>query len=661
MTIGRQNAAREIRHDIDGLRALSVLIVLFYHVGFSDFGGGFIGVDVFFVISGYLIIPAVFKQSAAGTFSARDFMLRRFRRLVPALLPVLAFSGAVGLLYLSDSAFVEFLNSAFAASGFFSNYLFLAQSGYFERSSDTILLLHTWSLGVEFQFYLILAVLPFVVKSRMTLVLILFAGVSLIWAEYLVQNADNRAFFGIVPRFWELAIGGILGLSQGAFARFARFGWIMRLVGLCVIVTTAVLYRSALPFPGLGALLPIIGAGLVVAAPAQKSDPSFWFLTNRVMRWIGTRSYSIYLWHWPLIVALKLIMIIPNEGERMAIALLAFPLAELSYRFFERPVRTNPWWRLPKRSVAVAVIPLIMVGFAWTLEKQTSLISTARTYLPLHDARVITALADTARSDYIDHLTNLGMDGRQGLCSLDTYETVPATLACLETATQNATRGAAPGDQPVLIIGDSHGRDMLRTIGYAFPKAHLVMLHSSGCAPAQYTVRANRHCFPGLNDNLSEVLSIVQPKLVILASHWPIVGLSPTSKTLTDLDRWGGEVLVIGPGPKFQNPTVSAIRGLGLNNANLTPDTRLPARFDFDVAAAHRALVEMAQPYGFHVYNRLAALCDPDGCLAFVPGDDLTLMNFDDQHLTESGMRFLARDLGGDPAIRALMLPPSPK
>lgn len=143
MVTGHQGETREIRNDIDGLRALAVMIVVFYHIGLADFGGGFIGVDVFFVISGYLIIPAVLRQTTNGTFLVTDFMLRRLRRLVPALLPVLAFSTLVALLYLSDSAFADFTNSVISASGFFSNFVFFVQSGYFERDSGTILLLHS--------------------------------------------------------------------------------------------------------------------------------------------------------------------------------------------------------------------------------------------------------------------------------------------------------------------------------------------------------------------------------------------------------------------------------------------------------------------------------------------------------------------------------------
>ena len=647
-----------IRHDIDGLRALAVLLVVFYHIGLSDFGGGFIGVDVFFVISGYLIIPAVFRQTRNGTFSTSDFMMRRLRRLVPALLPVLAFCTVIALLFLSDSAFVDFVASALSASGFFANFTFLGQSGYFARDSDLLLLLHTWSLGVEFQFYLLLAVLALIVRSRMLVVLVVLALLSLLWAHYLVQNDQNRAFFGILPRFWELAFGGTLGLLQHRFVRLARFGWAMRIAGIGLILSAAFHYQSEMLFPGLMALVPVFGAGLIVAAPAQKRDPTFWFFNNRVMRWIGTRSYSIYLWHWPLLVSLKLAVVRPSEGELAAVALLAFPLAELSYRFIETPIRRGIWWQRLRPTFAIFLVPFLTLTSLWMFERQTSLITASRAHLPMHDVRIIGALAETPRSEYLSHMAEMGIDGRNGLCSLDQYKTVSDALDCLAVAANHAQAGSK---QPVLIIGDSHGRDMLRALGYAFSDLNLVMLHESGCAPAAYSTTSNQNCFPDLNDKLAEVLRIVNPRLIVLASHWPVQGIAPTARTLDLLKSWDINVLIIGPAPQFQNPVVNVIHASGLQYKDLTPETRLPAHFTFDVYGASDAVNRMAQDAGVYVYDRLSVLCGPEDCRAFVPGDDLDLLYFDNQHLTQAGMRFLAKDMKKDARLRGLVEGTAPK
>ncbi|AGI67002.1 putative O-acetyltransferase OatA [Octadecabacter antarcticus 307] len=653
MVTGHQGEIREIRNDIDGLRALAVMIVVFYHIGFSDFGGGFIGVDVFFVISGYLIIPAILRHTTNGTFLVTDFMLRRLRRLVPALLPVLVFSTLMALLYLSDSALADFTNSVFSASGFISNFIFFGQSGYFERDSGTILLLHSWSLGVEFQFYLIVAVLAVVVSSRMRAMLIMLGMLSFFGAEMLVQNDSSYAFFGVLPRFWELAFGGVLGLLQGSFLGTLRTAWVMRLLGLGIILASAVLYRESLPFPGISALLPVLGAGLIVAAPAQPRDPSYRFLTSRVMQWIGTRSYSIYLWHWPLIVSLKLIVISPSEGELIAVALLAFPIAELSYRFIETPVRQGIWWRPPSRTLAILLVPLLVLGSIWAVDRQTSFISASRQYLPFHETRVIGALAEEPRSEYFAQMDAMGTDGRRGLCSLDEYKTVLQTIDCLVTTVQNAGDDSR---QPILIIGDSHGRDMFRTLGYAFPDANLIMLHQSGCAPSEYSNRANSICFPDLNEGFEQVLETVQPHLVVLVSHWPAASIAPTARTLSILKTWGGAVAIIGPGPKFRNHTVGLIQSLGIPFEELSTEALLPASFAFDVYGARDALTDMAQSAGIYVYDRLSVLCDAAGCLAFVPGDELVLMNFDNQHLTQAGMQFLAEDMKMDRQLRDLVI-----
>lgn len=262
-------------------------------------------------------------------------------------------------------------------------------------------------------------------------------------------------------------------------------------------------------------------------------------------------------------------------------------------------------------------------------------------------------LAEGPRAEYLAQMDLIGSDGQHGLCSLDQYKTVLQSLDCIATAVENAADGTT---QPILVIGDSHGRDMFQTLGYAFPNANLVMLHQSGCAPSVYSKSANRGCFPDLNEQLTEVLLRVQPRLVVLAAHWPNEGIAPTEQTLLSLDAWGADVAIIGPGPKFQSKPAGLIKGSGLRVEDLITEIRLPARFAFDVYGARDSLTEIAQKAGIYVYDRLSVLCDADGCLAFVPGEELVLMNWDDQHLTQAGMQFLAEDMKMDRQMRDLVM-----
>ena len=266
---------------------------------------------------------------------------------------------------------------------------------------------------------------------------------------------------------------------------------------------------------------------------------------------------------------------------------------------------------------------------------------------------MIGGLAEGPRAEYLAQMDLIGTDGRHGLCSLDQYKTVLQSLDCIATAVENAADGTT---QPILVIGDSHGRDMFQTLSYAFPDASLVMLHQSGCAPSVYSKRANRGCFPDLNEQLTEVLLRVQPRLVVLAAHWPIEGIAPTEQTLLSLDAWGGDVAIIGPGPKFQSTPAGLIKGSGLKFEYLTTETRWPARFAFNVYGARDSLTEIAQKAGIYVYDRLSVLCDADGCLAFVPGEELVLMYWDNQHLTQAGMQFLAEDMKMDRQMRDLVM-----
>lgn len=641
------------RNDIDGLRALAVLIVVFYHIGLSDFGGGFVGVDVFFVISGYLIIPIVFGQIRNGAFSISEFMMRRVRRLVPAIIPAVAFSFLIALLCLADGALNEFLESAISATGFFSNYAFFAQTGYFDRDSDLKLLLHTWSLGVEFQFYLLLAILAVVLKLRSQIALLVLSCLSFVWAVYLVQNDNTLAFFGVSARLWELGLGGM-------FAFFNRFiaraplpgGGAMRAAGLGIILSTAILYNTLLPFPGIAALLPTLGAGLILTAPAQKWDPTYWFLTNPVMRWFGTRSYSIYLWHWPLIVSCNLVLANPKESDLITAALLSLPLAELSYRFIETPVRKRLWWRMPRRTAAIGLLPFLVCFSIWGIERQASIVTFSRAYLPWHELRQFSTLAEKPRSDYLLNMNHIGVDGRFGLCSLDEYKTVTKSLDCLAVAMENTI---TDGRQPILIIGDSHGRDMFRTLGYAFPNEQFIMLYQSACAPAEYSPRATYKCFPMLLKEMEGILSTVDPKLVVLASHWPLAGVSEAEKTINEVKKRSDNILVIGPAPRFKNVVTDELLSLGLSYEDLNSETRLPARFLFDVYGARDNLKDITKRAGVYFYDRLSVLCDSTGCLSFVPDTERSLLYFDEQHLTEAGMKFLARDIFADDQIRRLV------
>ena len=292
------------RADIDGLRAVAVVPVVLFHAGLPGFSGGYVGVDIFFVISGFLITGIIAREVDEARFSLWHFYERRARRILPALFAMIAFVlVAASLLYL-PADYADVPRSALAALFFAGNLWFFTQAGYFQQTAETMPLLHTWSLGVEEQFYiffplalmLIAAAMP---RWRTALVWVAFA-LSLALAV-LTQNAgDGFAFYFLPARAWELLAGSLLALGAipAIRGRVLREG--AALAGLAAIIFAVVLYNESTVFPGITALLPVLGSALLIHSARGTRVGAV--LGSRAFVWIGLISYSLYLWHWPLIV-----------------------------------------------------------------------------------------------------------------------------------------------------------------------------------------------------------------------------------------------------------------------------------------------------------------------------------------------------------------------
>lgn len=325
------------RPDIDGLRAVAVLSVVAYHYG-MPMPGGFTGVDVFFVISGFLITSQLFQEISGGTFSVLGFYHRRIRRILPALVVMLAVVVIAGKFLLMPGDYKALGASAAAAAFGASNFFFLTNTGYFDQAADLMPLLHTWSLAVEEQFYLVWPLLLALIaagRKRGDLAAIVGAivvvgfGASLIWLD-----ADPKgAFFMAAPRAWELAIGALLVFLPALPGRFAG----LTLVGLSLIVA-GFFTITATAFPGPAALLPCVGSALVIWPKGGHGRVAQWL---GLLSPIGLISYSLYLWHWPVWVLYRIYVnsATPLPLEATALAAVSVLLAYLSWRFIEQPAR----------------------------------------------------------------------------------------------------------------------------------------------------------------------------------------------------------------------------------------------------------------------------------------------------------------------------------
>ncbi len=355
-------AVAQYRPDIDGLRAIAVLSVLVFHAFPGRLPSGFIGVDIFFVISGYLISSIILRELKDGRFSFSTFYARRIRRIVPALVLVLASTALVAWFLLLPHELEAFGRHVVAGAGFVSNLLLWRESGYFDAAAEQKPLLHLWSLGIEEQFYiawpLLLALAWRGGRRVLALMAVILTGSFM--ANVLLVSADPvAAFYSPVSRLWELAVGGILAYVA-LHRRISGSHDVRSVAGAVLLIAGLVLVDRDSSFPGWLALLPTGGAALLLSAPL--SGINRYLLANRVLVWVGLISYPLYLWHWPLL-SLSHIWEGQPSGRlaRVVAVCLSIVLAYATYRLVERPIRAQRGTRMVG-AVSVALVAVALTG-----------------------------------------------------------------------------------------------------------------------------------------------------------------------------------------------------------------------------------------------------------------------------------------------------------
>lgn len=361
------------RAEIDGLRAVAVLPVILFHAGYSAFSGGFVGVDIFFVISGYLITSIILFEMEQGKFSIVNFYERRARRILPALFFVMAATLPFAWMWLIPSEFKDFSKSIVAVMLFSSNVLFWQTSGYFDTAVESKPLLHTWSLAVEEQYYVLFPILLLLAwrlgRRNLAALILLLVVASLMLAQFTTTAAPDASFYLLPTRGWELGIGALAAIymNRGEQIKLAR-GWSesLGMLGLLLIVASIVVYDEHTPFPSVYTLAPTIGTALIIlyCRPATLVG---WLLTRKVMVGIGLVSYSAYLWHQPLFaLARQRSAHEPGLPLFTALGLLALVLGYFSWRYVEAPFRDRT--RIGKQRVfafsAIGMFIFLCIGLA---------------------------------------------------------------------------------------------------------------------------------------------------------------------------------------------------------------------------------------------------------------------------------------------------------
>jgi peptidoglycan/LPS O-acetylase OafA/YrhL len=498
------------RPDIDGLRALAVLSVVFCHVGLG-FPGGYVGVDVFFVISGYLITCLMLKDVEAGTFSLAHFWERRIRRILPALVFVVAASFVAGWFISSPTAYNAFGRSVCELVIMKANVHFSHDLGYFAASAETKPLLHTWSLAVEEQFYLSIPLLfwfavRFLRRRWLLPVLILLTAVSFGLSVYGVAGRNPKTYFALTARAWELLAGVILAVivHDRSLVRRTIGVWrreLLATAALMGIVVPLFFYHDKTPFPGLAALPPVLGTVMLIAmgAEAERKTLVHRLLSNPAAVYVGLISYSLYLWHWPLIVYFKSVHVAPlSMLERAAIVSASIGLADITRRLVETPFRT--------RKLLSGRVPV----FA----------TTAVVVIALHTSgKIVRSTAGFA--------DRMPQEVRNFVATGEFYRADPAHWAPGVKVPESLLRiGSVEVEPSLLIWGDSHGQSIIpaaERVCLANGIAARAALQGGWSPVAEHQSEESPETFAAARAHGDEVKQYIRTagvRIVILAAHW---------------------------------------------------------------------------------------------------------------------------------------------
>ena len=583
MQASATNASRKYRPDIDGLRAIAITSVIAYHAEFPGFSGGFVGVNIFFVISGFLITSLLFNEAAAsGRVNLGAFYARRVRRLMPAGLVVVAVTLLLGAIVLppASSEQLSLARTAIAFAYFGSNFFFFRTTGgYFDAPSFSLPLLHTWSLAVEEQYYLIWPMIMLLVfhfsgaqhaegfmRRRSLWVLGVMFAASLALSVGTTRDHQSFAFFLLPTRIWEFAIGGMVGLAGSAFyVRLRRWAEVLAVGGMALIVYSVVVLDHSTPFPGWAAIFPVLGSALLIAGMTADEDGIVRrILALKPMVFIGLLSYSWYLWHWPLLSLYRIYNLgVQDVAGNALIIILALVLAWLTYVLVENPIRV----RRPGPFRSVRPTLFVGLGIALVTVSMGSGLKAWRDYQKTLEANQPIV---KARNDYAPLREKCTLDANKPFGKFPLAECV---------------HGHDNARPKILLWGDSHADHVMPALIEAYPDVAIYQLTMAGCPPAigyEPKVPAiSKFCKDFNQRVLQEIPELKKNGLegVVISARWPsylwrrtisvseqqpsLVGnpekmaqaraemQSSFDETLSVLERAGLKVLVVAPTPEM--------------------------------------------------------------------------------------------------------------
>ncbi|WP_395054811.1 acyltransferase family protein [Polaromonas sp.] len=658
------SASLRYRSDIDGLRAIAVVLVILYHANFAFVSGGYIGVDVFFVISGYLISNLIITQIRAEKFSYSEFYLRRIRRLAPA-----AFIVALTTSFWFSSRFYvqeyeDFGRSLIAFLALSSNWFFLYDVNYFSPASD-VPLLHTWSLGIEEQFYLLFPILLVVLWRRLSNKQVLFviaalAAASFLYSYYLaLQGSTQSLFYNSWARFWEILAGCCLGIAQSMNVEGRKLSAYqtqvkansIALIGILLVLYPAFTYTKQTVFPGWNAVPAVVGTILLlISGPSSVIGRIF---SLQPIRYIGRLSYGLYLWHWPIFIGVQSAMPRSDDWVYWAMAITVV-LSVITFHFFEQPIRQRRIFSETLQLLQAYSIFCLLVGLVVLSAKIPSANYSRASFLYGETGVVLSGIhherqrymKQVDRSFNGDSGAYSGVLHRQLPCSYDDDNSLARLNTCLQSSV---------ADSSYLIIGDSIGRDTLFALRQAFPSIQFSMLHQSSCMAVEFKNIAGKSCF-------KDLLALIEPltkqkKLggIILAARVFPEQIPEYIAGIKKIESLDVPLIVMAGMPSFLDSIDNFI--VKKYNAN----KRIPAEVEVDdfsmyrsgqdqIASRLRASLDAVPVVDFYKIR-----CDSTKCPLFLDGAMSRPIIFDREHLTLDGINWLTSKLSRNEVLKKFL------
>lgn len=624
------------RGEIDGLRALAVVPVMLFHAGFELFGGGFVGVDVFFVISGYLITTILIEDIENKRFSIINFYERRARRILPALFFVIFACIPFAWMWMDLSQMRDFSQSLVAVSLFASNILFWTESGYFAGAAEEKPLLHTWSLAVEEQYYLLFPIFLILAwrfgKNRVFWIIVFMSALSLLLSEWGWRNDAIANFYLAPTRAWELFAGSIAAFvvqKQGV-----KKNNLLSLLGLTAIIFSILAYDENIPFPSVYTLVPVLGVTLIVLY-AKKDTLVAKLLSTKLFVGIGLISYSAYLWHQPLFAFARI------TGNRetilsMILFFLSFIFAYLSWKYVENPFRNKSF--VKRKTIFLGslacILSLIFIG---AIGNYTNGFSNR------FDEKQITFL-----NEFENDLPDLNYFTRNGLnkkyrLDCDYYDlealksSYPTNIP--QKISSECTEKSLP-QKTIFIWGDSHAQHfsygLKKVLGQDFA---IRQIATSGCDPKIVNKNSEFDYCQKSNFKAMEYISEVKPSTVLLAQRMNH-NIENHKELISSLKKAGvTNIILVGPVPQWTKD----LHDILVHDLDNVPKKLL--RFiNHDIIETNEELrLEFSSYPGVSFINIIDFFCDQNGCLVHL-GDDVRvgITTYDYGHLTPIASEYVA-------------------